>query len=291
MCDKNINEIIDLLFSSANDEFNWLYNTDVAVQTENGKLKLTPDSNTSRFTRSLGSLDATNNRIKLQLNLNVFRPQLSTQSEFCAKFEIFNGSSLIDSFSIYLDEVISGEFVEYNFDRIYKYEGLSGAISLKITTVEGWENHIYIDYLKCIDFNYCDDDVRNYFILDSILENSILSVSSAIQLLEFNIDGVETLTPAFFAENNSPGGNPLTEWFFAKSNIDGSGREANDVDPNTFNPFISEFGLTYDPTNYFDGKPTAVTSGSDYGSEIMRIGFDKPSILNVIWNQRTARFL
>lgn len=280
MCDKNINEILDLNFDSVNDEFNWLNNTNNAIQTESGRLKLDPDSNTSRFTRSLGDLDASNNRIQLQCNLSIFRPQSSTQSNFCATFEIFNGSNLVGVYTLFIDNIEPGQSLEYNFDRVYKYENLSGAISLKITTTDGWENQMFLDYIKCNDFNFCPDDVRNYFVLESFLLDSIESTSSAIQLLEYKIDGVETLTTEFFSENNSPGGNPINDWFFAKANIDGSNRNSENTDPNTFNPFISEFGLTYDDANYYDGKPTGVTSGSDYGSGILNFGFKKPSVLN-----------
>lgn len=290
MCDKNINEILNIDFSSVNDEFNWVYNTDTVVETIGGQLRLTPESNTSVFKRSLGSLDPANNRIKLQVNLDVFRPQTSSQTTFCAKFEIFNGSQLVDVYSLYLENLVSGETLEHNFERIYKYSDLTGVISLKITTIEGWENIILLDSLKCIDFNYCDDDVRNYFILDSFLLDSFESVSSALQLLEWKIDGVETLTPDFFSENNSPGGNPVSDWFFASANIDGTGRVSDVVDPNTFNPFVSEFGLNYDVANYYDGKPISTVSGSDYGSGIMQIGFEKPSILNGLLNNIEGAF-
>lgn len=280
MCSPNQNEILNLLFSSGNDEFNWLYNTQTPVETVGGQLRLVPESNTSRFTRSLGTLDPTNNRIRLQVNLDIFRPQLSTHETFCAKFEVFNGSALIDTYNLYIDSIASGEVLEYNFDRIYKFQGLTGAISLKITTTEGYQNEMFLDYIKCWDYNYCDDNVRNYFILENLFEDIVASQSSAIQLLEWKVDGVETLTPEFFSENNAPGGNPLAEWFLADADLDGLNRQAETSSPNTFNPFIAEWGLQFDAGNYYDGKPIGTTSGSDYGSGIMQIGFEKPTILN-----------
>jgi hypothetical protein len=280
MCDPNSNELINVIFANVNDEFNWLNNTSTPVETIDGQLRLVPESNQSEFSRSIGTLDPTNNRIRLIMDTVTFRPQLSTQTDFCAKVEIFNGSALIDFFTLFLADIGPGESVKYNFDRVYKYEGLSGAVSMKITTVDGFENVLFLDYLKILNFNYCNDNVRNYFIIDGFLADSFGSVSSAIQLLEYKIDGVETLTPAFFSENNLPGGNPIADWFMANADLDGSDRVANIIDPNTFNPFISEFGLEYDVANYYDGKPTAVVSGSDYGSGIMNIGFEKPSILN-----------
>lgn len=279
-CNSNQNEIINLLFTSGNDEFNWLSNTTTPIETVDGQLRLVPESNTSRFTRSLGSLDPTNNRIRLQINLDIYRPQVSTQTTFCAKFEVFNGSALIDVYTLYIDSIEAGESLEYNFDRVYKYQGLTGAISLKITVIEGWQNEMFLDYIKCWDYNFCDDNVRNYFVLEEFFAEAIESQSSAIQLLEWKVDGVETLTPEFFAENNAPGGNPIAEWFLAKANIDGSNRQADTADPNTFNPFIGEWGLQFDAGNYYDGKPTGTVSGSDYGSGILQIGFEKPTILN-----------
>lgn len=288
-CDKNINELLNIDFSTENDQFNWLSNTTTPINTVNGQLRLLGQSSTSRFTRSLGFLDPANNRIRFQSNMDVYRPPGSSDETFCAKFEIFNGSSLIDVFTLYLDELASGQTLEYNFDRIYKYEGLSGAVSVKITTIEGWNNQMFLDYVKSYDFNYCEDDVRNYFVLKDFFDDSIGSVSSGIQLLEWKVGGVETLTSEFFNENTT-GANPVSDWELAKANIDGSSRVSEISDPNSFNPFISEFGLDYDPANYFDGKPIGTLTGSDYGSGILQLGFEKPSVLNENLNVQNGAF-
>lgn len=281
-CNKNTNQILDIEFGNVNDEFNWI-NSDPStpIQTTGGQLILNPSSATNSFRRGLGSLDPSNNRIRLQINLDIFRPQTSTANSICAVFGVYVGAVLIDEFRMFVDDISSGEEVEFNFDREYYYENIGGNVSLKVDFPEGWENEVRLDYLKCEDFNFCEDDVRTYFVIDELLELAKDSQSSAIQLLEWKIDDVETLTPDFFSENSSPGGNPLNDWFFAKADIDGSNRVAETTDPNSFNPFVSEWGLEFDVVDSFNGgKPIAVASGSDYGEGILTVGLEKPEILN-----------
>jgi len=108
----------------------------------------------------------------------------------------------------------------------------------------------------------------------------------------WKVDNIETLTPAFFSENNSPGGKPIDDWFFALANIDGTDRQANTTNPNTFNPFISELGLLFDDSNFYKGKAAGTTSGSDYGTGILNLGFEKPVVLNGnLLNQEGAFFV
>lgn len=291
-CNKNINSLIDLDFSAVNDEFNWVNNTDTPIETISGQLRFIPESISSQYSRGLGNLDAANNRIRLQLNMDVFRPQASPDETFCATFGIYLGATLIDEFTLYVDGLASGERAEYNLDRLYSYQGVGGAISLKITTIEGIENQLFLDYLKAEDSNFCDDDVRVYFVIDNFLADAIGSVSSAVQLLEWKVDDVETLTPLFFTENPTPGGDPSADWKRAKADIDGQNRDANTVDPNTFNPFATEWGLDFVDVagNHFGGKPTGTTSGGDYGSGILQIGFEKPTILNELLDQKDGAF-
>jgi len=148
-----------------------------------------------------------------------------------------------------------------------------------------------LDYLKCENYKFCEDSVRTYFILDKHLEDSLNAVSSAIQLLEYKVDNIETLTNAFFFENANSGGIASTRKF-ALANIDGSERVEENTNPNSFNPFANDFGLIYDPLNFYSGKPTGTTSGSDYGSGILNLGFEKPEILNgQLINKKGAFFV
>src|SRR5690606_37566142 len=130
--------------------------------------------------------------------------QGSSQTSFFARFEVYNGSTMIDVFTLSIESLDAGQKTEYNFDRVYKYEGLAGAVSLRIAVIEGFQNQLFLDYLKAFNFKFCDDNVRNYFVLEDFFQNSFDSISSAIQLTEWKVGGVETLTPEFFAENNSP---------------------------------------------------------------------------------------
>ena len=92
---------------------------------------------------------------------------------------------------------------------------------------------------------------------------------------------METLTTEFFNENNVLGGNPLLEWKFANADLDGTNRVSENTNPKSFNPFVDELGLTFDTaTSFHGGKPLSVTSGSDYGTGVMQLGFLKPAILN-----------
>jgi hypothetical protein len=281
MCDKNINEILVVDFANTNDEFNWLNNTSAPIETVGGQLRLIPENSSSVFRRGLGILDPVNNRIRLQINMDLFRPQTSTHDKINVVFGVYAGSLLIDQFTVYHEGISAGELIEYNFDRVYKYEAIAGNISLKISFPEGFQNQLFLDYLKCHDSTFCEDEVRTYFVLHQLLEKSLASVSSGIQLLEWKIGGIETLTSAFFSENTSVGGNPLAEWLFAKANIDGSGRVSDNATPNTFNPFSDELGLVFDTVNSFHGqKPTATKTGADYGSGILTLGLEKPSVFN-----------
>lgn len=281
-CNKNINTVQDLNFSLVNDEFNWTNsNTNAQIETVDGQLQLKPVAINGTFSRVLGNVDANNNRVRLVMNFDVFKPQGSANNTLCASVKLMVGSVTLDEFTIYEDGLVGGDQVEHNFEREYNYESLTGPVTLVIEFLEGAENELHLDYLLAEDYFFCEDDVRTYFGVGNLLKESFDSTSSAIQLLEWQVDGVETLTPTFFSENNTPGGNPVADWFFAKANIDGSNRVSELSNFNTFNPFESEWGLDFDTIDSFHGgKPTGVTSGSDYGAGLLQIGLGKPVVLN-----------
>lgn len=120
--------------------------------------------------------------------------------------------------------------------------------------------------------------------------NPTVIPKAGIELLEWKVDNVETLTTAYFNENNVVVGGPTTNWKFAKANLDGTNRIAELLNPLTFNPFVQEFGLLFDAVNYFSGKPTGTVSGSDYGTGILEIGTDKPIILNGSLQEKKGAF-
>ncbi len=290
MCNNNLTESLFVDFSTTNDEFNWINGSTIPIETIGGQLVLKSDSSTTEFRRGLGTLEPANNRIRLQINLDVYRPQTSLSPDTKIVFGVFNGLNLIDQFSLVVNGMSANETIENNFERIYKYESLTGSISLKIIVTDGFENVISLDYLKAETFFFCQEKVRSYFVIDNLLNDVKNSMSSGVKLLEWKIDNVETLTTEFFAETTSIGQTPLN-WKFAKANIDGQNRISDDDNPNSFNPFVLDWGLEFDDVNSFHGgKPIGTISGSNYGSGIMQIGFEKPSVLNGLLESKDGAF-
>jgi len=291
MCDSNINSIVDLDFSSISDEFNWINNTQNTIETVGGKLLIRPDGPNSIISRSLGAIDPANNRIKIEMLLDLVRPQSSTDTTICVDVDVLVDGSVVDTFTIYLDNLDPGSSVEYYFERSYKFENLVGTASIRFRFPEGWNNQIALTYLKASDLTFCDDNVRTFFVINNLLEDAINSVSSTIQLQEWNIDGVETLTPDFF-NDQVIGADPSNDWFLAKARIDGQNRESNTVNPNTFNPFRFHWNLDFENVagNFHGGKAIGTTTGNNYGSGILNVGFEEPSILNELLNIKDGAF-
>lgn len=290
MCDSNINETLFVDFSTTNDEFNWINGSSIPIETIGGQLILKSDSSTTEFRRGLGTLDASNNRIRLQVNLNIYRPQTSLSPDTKIVFGVFNGLNLVDQFSLVVNGMSSNETISHNFDRLYKFENLSGNISLKIIVTDGFENHLLLDNLRCSNLFFCQDKVRTYFVIDNLINDVKNSMSSGIKLLEWKIDGVETLTTEFFTETTSIGQTP-SNWKFAKADIDGENRVLENDNPNSFNPFVLDWGLEFDDSgSYYGGKPIGTISGSNYGQGIMNIGFEKPEVLNGILVSKNGAF-
>jgi len=279
MCNENINNILSLDFSSSPDETNWQTDSTNPLQTVGGKLVLNLSSNDSMFQRILGAMDPTNNRVKIKSNINVTKT-INGSSTTEILFELFEGSQKVNDLCVPFNNMEDGEEYAHYVDLNFEVKTTSNLI-LKITVPEGWQNKIELNDLIVDDFNYCIDNIRTYFVIDGLLEDSLTAMSSGIELKEWKVDGVETLTPAYFSENNSIGGNPVTQWRFAKANLDGSDRVQDNVTPNTFNPFSDEFGLVFDSVaSFYGGKPTGTISGSNYGTGILDVGFEKPAILN-----------
>lgn len=279
MCNPIVN-LLDLNFSGVNDEYNWFNNSLNPLQTISGQLVFSPSSATSNFRRGLGIIAPENDRIRIRSNMFLFKPQTSTQPNIRVVFGVYIGASLIEEFSIEKTGLATGELFEYNFDRVYKYDQLSGNVSLKITFPEGFSNQIKMDYLKVDNFKYCPENIRTYFVFSNYISEVFNATVSGVKLLEYKIDSIETLTPSFFSETANPGGNFATR-LFAKAKIDGSERISQSQSPNTFNPFSKDLGLLFDTVNSFHGgKPIGTASGSNYGPGIMNLGFEKPTIQN-----------
>lgn len=292
MCNDNTNTILSLDFANVNDEGNWLHSSTNILQTIGGQLVIDPDSATTGFVRQIGNLDATNNRIRMRCNLEVEMTDPNGPSDMSVLFQIMVAGNVIYESCAEFEGMSEGINYAYFLDRVYKYDNpIAAPISLRVIVPDGWQHKVYLSDLVVEDYNFCEDNVRTYFIIDQLLEDALTAQSGGIQLFHWKIDGVETLTTDFFADTTTVGGNPTTQWNFAKANLDGSERVSATNQQNTFNPFVDEFKLEYDTANSFHGgKPLGTINGNDYGVGIMEVGFDKPAILNGNLNVKKGCF-
>jgi hypothetical protein len=293
MCVENIQQIISLNFATTNDELNWINNSANPITTTDGKLILQPESALSVFSRQLGTIDPVNNRVRFKLNLEIYCPPDNGTAIGYYLVQIFNGVSLVGQSTIYLEGMDAGQVVKYSLDRTYKYEELSGNISIKIKASQGWQNEIRLVKLDVWDQTFCEENVRTYFVFDGLFEASQNAQSAGIRCLTWKVDGVETLTNAFNSQNQSSvGGNPVSGWKYAKADIDGANRDSAATGRNTFNPFADEFGLIFENVsgNFWGGKPTGTVGGQNFGSGVMSLGFEKPVILNDLLQLKAGAF-
>lgn len=279
-CDKQIQNIISLNFSNLNDSFNWQTNSTEQPQTLGGKLRLKAQDSTTFFRRAIGVLSGDKNRIRVKMNFEVFRPQTSSDGEICVAVHVRQGTETIGTFRVFENGLTNGERVTFDFDRMYKYENLSGNINLIINIEKGFGNEIQLIDLNVFNEVFCPDSIRSYFALRDCFIQGLNARSVGVKLKEYKVNGVETLTTAYFNEILNVGGSPNL-WHFAKADLDGSNAVQNQISPNTWNIFQRDLGLTYETTtSFFRGKPTGTVSGSDYGPGILNLGFGKPEVLN-----------
>lgn len=292
MCNNNLSNIFSVDFTQVSDEINWFSNSANPLSTTNNKLVLIPNAINDIFSRSIGVIDISKNRINVKLNLEVFRPTTGGSNITEVLVQVLNGTNVIGQNTIHIDNIGTSETVKYYFDRTYKYDNISGNISLKFKVLQGLQNEVRFYNLYVDNFFYCQENVRTYFVIDSLLEDSLLSQSSGIKLNSFKVDDIETLTPDFFAYNSLNLGNSVNpNWNYSKANLDGTNRTSNITAPNTFNPFVDELGLVYDIINSFHGgKPIGTFSNQDFGIGIMNLGFDKPIILNGLLQEKKGCF-
>lgn len=291
MCNDNLNLITELDFSSVNDELNWFNTSNNPIATESGFLVLRPDSQLSVFNRGLGQININNNRVRCLLNLEVNRPLAGVDTVFFI-VQIWNGTNLVGENSIYIDNIQPGQVVKYSFDRTYEYDQLSGNISIRIKTPLGFQNEIKLKNLKVEDYFFCEEKVRTYFVFEDLFEDSLTAQRAGLKLHSWKEDNIETLTTDFHTHNAiNLGGNPLTSWKFANAEPDGSNRVSAASNQNTFNPFVDEFGLVFDVVNSFHGgKPTGTISNQNFGSGVMKLGVEKPEILNANLQRKKGAF-
>lgn len=280
-CIPNLNTVLSLDFSAVNDAPNWVTNSLNPVQTIGGQLVLNPSSLLSTFTRTIGIVDPTNNRIRIRANFQLDGAFLGPGNAEVV-FEILEGTTVLKT-SCAEFETVSENLINFFLDRTYDFLTMpAGSLTLRITFPVGFQYRALFDDLLIEDFNLCQDAIRTYFIIPDFFQPALTAVSAAVQLLSFKTGGVETLTPAFFAENITIGGNPLADWLYAQAAVDGQNRLSDDITPNSFNPFFNDWGMDFANVagNYFGGKTLGPISGSNYGPSILGLGIDKPVILD-----------
>jgi len=291
MCDPNENTVIALDFVTAGDQGNWQTTSQTPVQTIGGKLLLDADSNSAEFKRAIGTVDPTNNRLTIKSNFSI---EIATGAPPTMEvvFDLFVDGNKLGSSCAEFANIQAGANYVYHLDRTFKMPVVgNGNVTLVVTIPEGFQNQVFLTDLSVADSLFCEDNVRSYFVIDELFEDALAAQSAGIELLEWKVDDVETLTPQFFAENNSPGGDPRIQWLLAKADIDGSNRVSDNSMPNSFNPFVDEFGLEFDTASSFHGgKPIGTVSGSDYGPGLLAIGLLKPVILNGALNSKKGAF-
>lgn len=290
-CIPNIQTIQNIDFSGPNDAGNWTTTSLNPILTTGGKLVLKPSSNSSTFTRILGIPTPANNQLRLRSNFQI-DAAIGGPALVEVNFNILENNIIIFSGCAELTNV-EQQVYDFQIDRLFNFDAIpTTPISLQIIVPEGWQYEIELIDLIVEDQFYCQDNIRTYFIIDELLQRSLTAQSAAVELLSWKVNGVESLTPAFFSENNIVGGNPLADWLFANAAIDGSNRAMDNITPNTFNPFYDDWGMDFNNVagNYFGGKTIGTRTGSNYGPEILRIGFEKPSILNGALNSLDGAF-
>lgn len=283
MCNDDQELIQDIDFTTifVNDHVNWNTTSSNPVITSQNKLILNPSQDDSEFSRFLGEISNAKNKLRLILDLELKRKQNGGDSVFKCEISLIHNASgtILDVFSIYTENINDSEVVAHNFDRIYDYEELAGGVTLKIKYLSGSGIEMRLEYLKAFNYSYCIEKVRTYFGFKNIFDAIQGASSFQFNLLEYKIDGVETLTEAFFLENQDV--STPEELLYAFADIDGLPRFEESENNNSWNPFVQQLGLFFDTSaGYHFGKALGTTSGSDYGQGILNVGVEKPVVLN-----------
>jgi len=291
MCNNNQNQILNIDFSSVNDETNWIVQPGDVISTQLQRLNLKSSDPTHYFERTIGTPDPSNNRLKFNCVFDIIKTVNNTQG-FEIKFEILNVvNSIVFECSEKINVTNQNEEIHFSTDRLFQYNGTLSELKLRIKIIDGIDHTIKLKTISVDDFFLCLESIKTYFVLDNIFESSFRTKFGTINLNSWKEDSIETLTLDFINDNNSTNNSePLNDWNFCESEIDGTNRLANVVSPISWNPFSKEFGLDFSSLNYFDGKPTGTTNGNDYGQAIMKIGIDKPLILNGSLIEKFAPF-
>jgi len=287
MCDKNLIYLTSIDYLIDDDINSWSTLSINPITISNGFLAFN-QTNDSVFEKSLGI--ALSSKDRFLLSFNYLFDNITTTSNAIFRVIVKTSSD------VFLDEVFDVGDVEKGkkgfYERIIKYNLDSDQeIKLSLQVVEGFDFLFGLFDLNFANYNYCSDNIKTYFILDSLFEDSLLATSGGIKLNSYKIDDVETLTLDFEQDTSQIGGTPLNEWLYANSTVDGTNRVQDVTTPNTFNPFFNELKLDFESNDsFYSGKAIGTINGKDYGLGVLNIGIDKPIILNGNQEEKKSSF-
>lgn len=124
--------------------------------------------------------------------------------------------------------------------------------------------------------------MKTYFILRNFIEDSLAGKSVGIAMKSYKINNVETLTNAFFSDNQVVSTYAPSQYGYCIANSDGSNPTPtlNPLWVNSYNPFAFHLGTKYNLTNGLKrGLPIGTVNGNDYGQGVLNIGVDIPTVL------------
>ena len=282
-------------FTTEIDESNWSSDVGSTVSTVDNKLQFVSGSVTSKFVRVLGSSNPSHTVLRFRANIEIIKQIGTGPSDVEYKFDLVKQSGeVIHTVTIYLSQILDLTSYQYFIDREIEVSQPLGDVYLSITNTTNIVNILNLINLQLSDYEYSKSEIRTYFAIQELFDTyqtAGVDISKAgIELQQFKVDNVETLTAEYFNENNIIVGSLIPNWKFAKAKLDGTNRVEETAAPNTFNPFVSEFGLLFDAANFYSGKPTGTVSGSNYGSGLLQIGTDKPIILNGNLDKKNGAF-
>ncbi len=287
MSDLNKNTLLSLDYSEATSIGDWAASSGGVLGLEGGSLRVRLAGVTDSIGHALLPPDPSNDRLRIRIDFEVGRIERTgggtTSPSMEVRFCILTseGWALTEN-CVPFSGLEEGEKVSYFLVRTYPITLPAEELHLFIDTTDGWENTIYIKDVLVEGFTFHEKSVRTFFVLDEVLQEARTASDGVLELKEWKVNGMETLTTAFYSDTPpSSIASPLSTWSFAKADIDGANRTPDTSNPNTFNPFAHEWGLLFATEGeYYGWKPTGTANDNNYGNGPLQIGVSKPEILN-----------
>ena len=123
--------------------------------------------------------------------------------------------------------------------------------------------------------------MKTYFIIPKALYETINCSYVSFNLKSYIVNNENVIPDVYTSENPMQFKNPTLDYYPSKNLYSGNPYSISEDNPNTYNPFVSHFGLNYNMMNGVPyGASTGSISGSDYGPYITGFGVDKPLVYN-----------